>query len=516
MAKKAQALGQVALGQEGSGLAQVFRPHDAGKYDAQLIALKQQKTKDDKLKRKTAAKPETLDLKDPWERDIEYYSNELSDLRQKQEQLYIDYADLQFLNGVELDQALVDYAKSQAEINTTEAELNDKLFTSGQQRKLSVESNKEYNSPKQSLYSSRTERNQVLYDNPPQELIEKYGSVEAARQYIKDNVLPNGAILEPVLDQNDFAKEIQGLQVASVRSSGGSTILPDGRVQHNTWKQKEYADAAQKAKTLSAYGNNQLALRSITEENHPLYSSLKEAYNVDDPSLLSHKEIYNFLENDKTGAVDQYFEDNYYLEDATSWDTKITGKGRGSGGISGVAEGDKVVEGLSNVSSAQSFYKKDGEEFNVDATAKKVLTVNGKDYVYDNVEFLLPSNAFSGQKGGEMPKSTSVMLENPNVAMVLMDVANKDIEFKVGDKKLTIAKGEPIPRTLADDPQFVSDYSNDISEEVYMSATVLDTDRGGVRYNVLFPAEDGKEVLPTDVYDEAVGKLQTVITYELD
>ena len=300
MAKKsgAQPLGQVALGQEGSGLAQIFRPHDAGKYDAQIIAQKERAKKEqlaqDKVKRKSALKPDSQDFVDPWEIDQESYAVEYKDLRQKQEQLYSDYANLQFLSGDALDDAIYNYTKSQASLNTEEANLNDRLFVSGQQKALSVESRKVYDQNK-GKYSERTDANIKNYNNPPQAFLDKYDSVEEARRHYSEEVL-GGSLLEEKLVQDKFSKALQGLQVAQITASGTSWVNDDFSVSHSTEKAKEYSDEQQKEVVLNNYSDNQLALRDLTYESHDLYDELKAFYRTDKPEFLTLSEIYDFVE----------------------------------------------------------------------------------------------------------------------------------------------------------------------------------------------------------------------------
>ena len=90
--------GTVALGQEGSGLAQILKPYDAAKYDEALIAQKQKEKEDTtkalKEEKKEFKKNEYLDPKIYWDTDNAIYSKGLNDLYDEAEQLTMNYIKL--------------------------------------------------------------------------------------------------------------------------------------------------------------------------------------------------------------------------------------------------------------------------------------------------------------------------------------------------------------------------------------------------------------------------------------
>ena len=114
-------LGQSFEGKEGSGLAQVFQPYSAGKFEMakaeHVQAQAAQKAKEEAEAKKNFKLPELTQLDKPWEFDVEYYSKEVNDFIKEEEELISRSYDLES-ETTDFDEKSVRLARDYAAHNT--------------------------------------------------------------------------------------------------------------------------------------------------------------------------------------------------------------------------------------------------------------------------------------------------------------------------------------------------------------------------------------------------------------
>lgn len=339
--------GTVALGQEGSGLAQILTPYDSAKYDNAIIEQEQANRKEEAKALQEAKKDfklgEMVDLDKSWEKDIDTYSSQFKELYDEEVSLFTDAINVRQIN--DYDTFLAESDK----LTRRWAEHNKKAKLYNEDVYLSIQNKETFDNAKTFADNNQDKIDTELYGkrekeftSPPDYVMKQAGGdlqkarIIYLRDYCDNNLVPQRFV------HDEFANKITALTAKkAVEKGGGGTHWVDdigGGVGGYVTSRNEvvtFDDNEMKDVVLANISNNKRALDYYRKQpmlEEPLKTYAKNINkNVDQ---LSYREMYDFMAQDP--AAMDFMKTQYFWNDKSkSYSTfsEQSGGGGGSGSI---------------------------------------------------------------------------------------------------------------------------------------------------------------------------------------
>lgn len=338
--------GTVALGQEGSGLAQILTPYDSAKYDNAIIEQEQANRKEEAKALKEVKKDfklgEMVELDKSWEKDIDTYSSQFKELYDEEVSLFTDAINVRQINDYDTFLNESDkLTRRWAEHNKKAKLYNEDVYLSTQNKETFDKADAFAKDNQNEIDIEVWDKRKKEFTNPPDYVMkEAGGDLQRARiKYLKDycdnDLVPQRFVHE------DFQKEIRALTAQTAEKKGGGGVTWTDNFQNSgvggfiksDGTKVIFSDDEEKAIVLANISNNKRALDYYRKEpllEQPLKEYTKKI-GKNDVSELSYREMYDFMAKDPA-AMDfmksQYFwKDEVKSSQSFSQSTEVGGSG---------------------------------------------------------------------------------------------------------------------------------------------------------------------------------------------
>ena len=198
--------GTVALGQEGSGLAQVLTPYDSAKYDNAIIEQEQANKKEEAKALKELKKDyklgDMVDLDKYWEKDIDTYSDQFKELYNEEVSLFTDAINVRQINDYDTFLNESDkLTRRWAEHNKKAKLYNEDVYLSTKNKEVFNEAKKFAESNVKAIDVQLWEKRKKEFTNPPDYVMKEAGGdlqkarVKYLQDYCDDELVPQRFVL---------------------------------------------------------------------------------------------------------------------------------------------------------------------------------------------------------------------------------------------------------------------------------------------------------------------------------
>lgn len=511
--------GTVALGQEGSGLAQVLTPYDSAKYDNAIIEQEQTNRKDEakalQEEAKTLKEPDKINPTKYWNRDFALYDKEFNELYDAETALFTEFAVLSN-DKPKLGEDATEWRERKFNYDLKKVELQEKLNNWEQKMTIAIQNKEDFEFADAYVANHSTEVDPVKQDKifktffePPQELVDKFGSVEKARAYYTHDMMGgrDGLIAHQFdwLKHNDRIK--QETATTAKKTAGGSVVFNE---EKGGWVDTQtnniiYDLKQMRGITLSAIASDKNALIYFRDEEPKLREAL-DIYAKNKGTkreYLSTDDVWNFLASDDPVAKDylQLYYWNNSSETSVGFQQARDGYGSGNDLQTSINDGSKVMRNEGSVDYQAS--KLLGAKYiKPQMFAQVVVTTNlGGKYINKHSSTWTPSTNTKTALKGEPPPQTPVTLKSATIEANTITIAKDDITYNDGTGTITINKGSSVDVNLLKNKNFVAANHGKLDYKIY--GTAIFTDNAYKLDHPLYaPIEDMKTLFTPDGYSE--------------
>jgi hypothetical protein len=518
--------GTVALGQEGSGLAQILTPYDSAKYDNAIIEQEQANRKEEAKALQEAKKDfklgEMVDLDKSWEKDIDTYSSQFKELYDEEVSLFTDAINVRQIN--DYDTFLAESDK----LTRRWAEHNKKAKLYNEDVYLSIQNKETFDNAKTFADNNQDKIDTELYGkrekeftSPPDYVMKQAGGdlqkarIIYLRDYCDNNLVPQRFV------HDEFANKITALTAKkAVEKGGGGTRWVDdigGGVGGYVTSRNEvvtFDDNEMKDVVLANISNNKRALDYYRKQpmlEEPLKTYAKNINkNVDQ---LSYREMYDFMAQDP--AAMDFMKTQYFWNDKSkSYSTFSEQSGGSSSGAdiqTTLNDGTKQIKTKGNVF-LEIVNTWGSENLRPQVSTNSLVTTNmsGK-YIRKAGAIWTPSTRSESALKGEDAPSTPQRLKSTSIESNTIVIAKDNIDVNLGGQKITIKKGSAPPQELLNNKQFVSDNYNKLDYQIWSTAIFTD-DATKLDNPISSPIEDMETLYTKDGYEEALKRNRVEFT----
>lgn len=523
--------GTVALGQEGSGLAQILTPYDSAKYDNAIIEQEQTRRKEEakalQEEAKTLKAPDKINPTKYWNKDFELYSKEFDAINDGEKDLFLEFAYLSN-NIPNAGQDPTEWRKRKYEYDLKQIEQQKKLKDWEHKVALETQNKEDYEYAEAYVSANTTKidpiKQEKIYKNffePPKELVDRFdGNVEKARAYYTYEIMGGKDGL--IAHQFDWAahnKRVKDATATTAKELAGSDIEFDsnqGLWVNTSTKRKVYDQNQMKALTLSAIASDKNALIFFRDEEPELKNAL-DLYAKDKNTkreLLSTSDVYDFLASENPVAKD-YLQRRYYWNNSSetnkSFQQSNDGYGSGADIQTSLNDGTKQMKTKGNVF-LEIVNTWGSENLRPQVSTNSLVTTNmsGK-YIRKAGAMWTPSTRSESALKGEDAPRTPQRLKSTSIESNTIVIAKDNIDVNLGGQKITIKKGSAPPQELLNNKQFVSDNYNKLDYQIWSTAIFTD-DATKLDNPISSPIEDMETLYTKDGYEEALKRNRVEFT----
>ena len=518
--------GTVALGQEGSGLAQILKPYDAAKYDEALIAQKQKEKEDEQKALREVKKDFKLgdmeEVDTGWLNDQKYYSNQFNELIGEEKSLFEDAVRVRQINDYNefLNQS-DELVARWADHNKKVKDFNKSINYSIQNKDIYEKADAYARSNELTVDGVLMEKRKREFVNPPEELMKRANNdIQLARQmYLDEYCL--GEFVPQKLNHTVFQKDIRSLtQQSAEKKAGGAVTWTDnyggsgiGGFVKSDGSRVLFTDEEQKAIVLANIANHRTALdyfRNSPELETPLKAYAKE--NGTTVDKLSYRQMWDFMNTNDDAMT--FMKNNFFWKDEVKSNQSFSQASDGYGGAgaeiqTSINDGKKQVKTKGNVF-LEIVDKWGAENIKPQVSTNALVTTNmGGKYIRKSGSTWKPSTRAISEIKGENAPTTPQRLKSTSIEANTIVVAKDDIQVNVGGKQITIQKGSSPPQELLDNKQFVSENYNKLDYQIWSTAIFTD-DATKLDNPISAPIEDMKTLYTDEGYNEAINRNKIV------
>lgn len=509
--------GTVALGQEGSGLAQVLTPYDSAKYDNAIIEQEQTKRKEEAKALQELKKDyklgDMVDLDKYWEKDIDTYSDQFKELYNEEVSLFTDAINVRQINDYNTFLNESDkLTRRWAEHNKKAKLYNEDVYLSTKNKEVFNEAKKFAESNVKAIDVQLWEKRKKEFTNPPDYVMKEAGGdlqkarVKYLQDYCDDELVPQRFVHE------DFQKDIRALtaQTAEKKSGGGVTWVDNyqnsgiGGFVKSDGQRVMFSDDEEKAIVLANISNNKRALdfyRTLPQLKAPLETYAKDkGKSIEE---LSYPDMYDFMATDPDAM--NFMKSQYFWKDevksSQSFSQARDGGGSGAEIQTSINDGSKVMRNEGSVDYQAS--KLLGAKYiKPQMFAQVAVTTNvGGKYINKHSSTWTPSTNTKTALKGSTPPQTPVTLKSATIEANTITIAKDDITYNDGTGTITINKGSSVDVNLLKNKNFVAANHGKLDYKIYGTAIFTD-DAYKLDHPLYAPIEDMKTLFTPDGYSE--------------